>query len=84
MASSLLTCTPSNSESRDFFHVSLLKKYVKDDDRLIDWFVLQVEPDGEFQPDPKCISQKIVLMLRNQEIEQVKVQWKQFGPNEAT
>ena len=34
----------------DFFHVSLLKKYVKDVDHVIDWSVLQVEPDGEFHP----------------------------------
>eukprot|EP00253_Pinus_taeda_P017283 PITA_17283 len=39
----------------DVFHVSLLKKYVKDDDHVIDWSVLQVEPDGEFQPEPWCI-----------------------------
>ena len=32
----------------DIFQVSLLKKYVKDVDHVIDWFVLQVEPDGEF------------------------------------
>ena len=32
----------------DVFHVSLLKKYVKDVDNVIDWFVLQVELDGEF------------------------------------
>ena len=32
----------------DVFHMSLRKKYVKDVDHVIDWFVLQVEPDGEF------------------------------------
>jgi len=34
------------------FHVSLLKKYVKDVDHVIGWFVLQVELDGEFQSEP--------------------------------
>ena len=42
----------------DVFHVSFLKKYVKDVDHVIDWFVLQVEPDGEFQPEPQCILYK--------------------------
>lgn len=32
----------------DVFHVSFLKKYVKDVDYVIVSFVLQVEPDGEF------------------------------------
>ena len=51
---------------------------------MIDWFVLQVEPNREFQPEPQCILQKKVLMIRNRAIEQVMVQWKRFGPNEAT
>jgi len=37
------------------FHVSLLKGYVKDVDHVIDWSVLQVEPDGEFQLEPQRI-----------------------------
>ena len=30
----------------DVFHVSLLKTYVKDVDNVINWFVLQEEPEG--------------------------------------
>jgi len=30
------------------FHVSLLKRYVKEVDHVIDWVVLQVELEGEF------------------------------------
>ena len=33
---------------------------------------------------PQYILQRKVLMLKNQAIEQVKVYWKHFGPNEAT
>jgi len=32
----------------DVFHVPFPKKYVKDDDHVIDWCILQVDPDGEF------------------------------------
>lgn len=42
----------------DVFHVSLLNKYVKDDDHVIDQYVLQVELDGEFELEPQCIMQK--------------------------
>eukprot|EP00253_Pinus_taeda_P019712 PITA_19712 len=45
---------------------------------------VKVELEGEFQPEPQCILKWKKLMLRNREIEQVKVQWKHFGPNEAT
>jgi len=39
---------PLTMKFHDVFHVSLLKKYFKDVDHVIHWFVLQVEPDGEF------------------------------------
>ena len=39
---------PSTMKVHDVFHVSLLKKYVKDVDHVIDWSILQDEPDGEF------------------------------------
>ena len=39
----------------DVFHVSLLNKYVKDVYHVIEWSVLQVEPDGEFHLEPQCI-----------------------------
>jgi len=57
----------------DVFHISLLKKYIKDVDHVIDWFVLQVEQEGEFQLEPQCILQWKHLMLRNRAIEKVKV-----------
>lgn len=39
---------PPTVKVHDVFHVSLIKKYVKDVDHVIDWSILQVEPDGEF------------------------------------
>ena len=68
----------------DVFHVSLLKKYVQDVDHVIEWFVLQVEPKGEFQLELQCILQRNTLMLPNRAIEKVKEQWKHFGTDGAT
>ena len=31
----------------NFFHISVLKKYVHDATHVIDWNVVQVEPEGE-------------------------------------
>ena len=64
---------PTTVIFHDFFHISLLKKYINDVDHVIDWFVLQVEQEGEFQPKPQCILQQKHLMIRNRAIEQVKV-----------
>jgi len=37
---------PPTMKVTNFFHVSLLNKYVKDVDHVIDWSILQVEPNG--------------------------------------
>jgi hypothetical protein len=71
-------------KAHDFFHVLLLKKYVHDSNHIIDWFVIQVEPEGEFLPEPQRIIDRKETPLRNKTIAHVKVQWKHFGPNEAT
>jgi len=36
---------PLITKFHDVFHVKLLKRYVKDIDHVIDWFILQVEPE---------------------------------------
>ena len=51
---------------------------------MIDRVVIQVEPVGEFQPKPLSIVTKKVTLLQNQAISQVKVQWNNFGLDEAT
>ena len=51
---------------------------------MINWDVIQVEREGEFQTEPLCILDKKVTVLQNRAVGQVKVQWKHYGPNEAT
>ena len=43
---------PPITKAHNVFHVSLLKKYVHDSNHIIDWFVIQVELEGEFLPKP--------------------------------
>ena len=69
--------------AHNVFHVSLLKKYVHDPNHVINWHVIQVEPEGEFQIEPMCILARKVTMLQNQAIGEVKVQWEHYGPEEA-
>ena len=51
---------------------------------MINWDVIQVEPKGEFQIEPMHILNKKVTMLWNRTIGQVKVQWENYEPEEAT
>ena len=65
------------------FHVSILKRYVHDVSHMIDWNVIQVEPEGEFQLGVEHILYKRELLLRYHTIVQVKVQRKHLSPEEA-
>ena len=68
----------------DVFHISLLKKYMHDSTHIIDWNVVQMEPEGEFQVEYLRILDMKETTLRNWVIAQVKVQWKHFSLEEAT
>ena len=59
---------PASTRAHNFFHVSLLKKYVYDPNHVINWDVIQVELEGEFQIEPMCIFNKKVTMLQNRAI----------------
>ena len=49
---------PPTVKAHNVFLVLLLKKYVYDSNHIIDWFVIQVEPEGEFLLQPQCIIDK--------------------------
>jgi hypothetical protein len=59
---------PLTTKAHNVFHISLLKKYVHDANHIIDWSVIQVEPKGEFMPEPQCILDKKETSLRNRTI----------------
>ena len=54
---------PASTRAHNFFHVALLKKYVNDPNHVINWDLIQVEPEGEFRIDPMHILDKKVTML---------------------
>ena len=51
---------------------------------MVNWNVVQVEPEGEFLVEPDCILRRREITLQNRTIGQVKVQWKHLSPEEAT
>ena len=58
----------ARTRAHNVFHVSLLKKYVHDPNHVINWDVIQVEPEGEFQIKPMRILDEKVTMLWNRAI----------------
>jgi hypothetical protein len=57
---------------------------VHDITHVVNWNVIQVEPEGYFQVEPLHIPNKMETLLWNKDITQVKVQWRHFSPEEAT
>ena len=54
---------PAITRAHNIFHVSLLKKHVHDPNHVINWDVIQVEPEGEFQIEPMHILNRKVTMV---------------------
>ena len=48
----------SHLKVHNVFHTSLLNKYIYDNKHVIYWSLLQVEPEGEFVPEPLHILDK--------------------------
>jgi hypothetical protein len=60
---------PASMNVHNVFHVSLLNKYVHDPNHVIDWHLIQVETEGDFQVQPVWVLDRKVKMLRNRVIE---------------
>ena len=70
---------PPNIKVHNVFHVSILKIYIHNNSHVIDWNVIQVEPEGEFQVGLERSINRRELLLRNRTIGQVKLQWKHLS-----
>lgn len=64
-------------------HVSLIKKYVHDPNHVIDWHMIQVETEGDFQVHPVRVLNRKIKILQNRIIELVKVQWTYYSPEDV-
>jgi hypothetical protein len=56
---------PPAIKEHNVFHISLLMKNVHDFNHIIDWPGIQVEPEGEFLPEPQFILDRKETSLRN-------------------
>jgi hypothetical protein len=75
---------PANLKIHNVFHVFVLKNCVHDPTHMIDWNLVQVEPEGEFQVEPLRILARREIALWNRVVAHVKVQWKNFIFEEDT
>ena len=76
----------SMSSVHDVFHVSMLKKHLRDDEqqRVIDSPEIEIQDDLTTVEVPVCILARENKKLRNKVIPLVKVQWNRQGAEEIS
>ena len=75
-----LTLPPSLTRVQDVFHVSMLRKYMTDSIRVIDYEPLQLSEDLSYKEKPIRILAQEVKALRNRDIAFIKVLWQNPTP----
>ena len=66
------------------FHVSQLRRYIRDPSHVLDHSELRVEPDHTFVEHPIRVLDRRVKHLRTKEIPLLLIQWSRRSPEEAT
>ena len=79
-----LALPPSLDQVHPVFHVSQLRRYIRDPSHVIDFSDLRVEPNVTYEESPFRILDSRVIRLRSRTIRQVLVQWRFHSECEAT
>ncbi|XP_069149716.1 uncharacterized protein [Solanum lycopersicum] len=79
-----LALPPSLSVVHPVFHVSMLRKYIKDETHVISPDSVELGPDLTYEKEPIAILDRHIRKLRTKELVSVKVQWKHRSVTEAS
>ena len=79
-----LALPPALSGVHDVFHVSQLRRYIRDDRHVIDHSELSIRPDMSFEARPISILDRRENVLKNKTIRLVRVGWNPQSPGEST
>ena len=79
-----LALPPVLSGVHNVFHVSMLKKYVRDPTHVLQHEPLEIQDDATYVEKPARIIDTKEQELRNRTIHWVKVLWENHEPEEAT
>jgi hypothetical protein len=79
-----LALPPALDGVHNVFHVSQLRKYVKDDSHILDHSELELSPDLTYEEQPVGIVGRSTKVLKGRTISLVLVSWNRHAPGEAT
>ena len=66
------------------FHVSLLRRYIRDGSHVLDYSELELQPDLSYTEQPMAIVDRSIKTLKNRTIPLVLVSWNRHSLGEAT
>ena len=79
-----LALPPQLSGVHDVFHVSMLRKYTRDPNHILQHETLEFEQDLSVEEELVKVLEKQERRLRGRTITMARVEWKHHGPEEAT
>jgi hypothetical protein len=75
---------PDLIETRDIFHVSMLRKYIANPDVIVEYKPLEIQEGLTYVEEPVKIMDKREQVLRTKTILIIKVLWRNHGVKEAS
>ncbi|KAM6553985.1 hypothetical protein CsatB_014747 [Cannabis sativa] len=79
-----LALPPTLAETHNFFHISILSKYVPDPTHVLKYENLNLQQDMSYMARPVRVIEKGIKVLRNKTIPLVKILWSDSSDKEAT
>jgi hypothetical protein len=74
----------SLSGVHNVFHVSMLRRYIRDDSHVIDHEVVNVNADATYEVEPVRILERSTKELRSKSVNLVKVMWSHHDEGDAS
>ena len=79
-----LALPPSLEGVHNVFHVSQLRRYIRNESHVLDYSELELQPDLSYTEQPMAIMDRSVKTLKNRTILLVLVSWNRHSLGEAT
>lgn len=74
----------SLSVVHNFFHVSMLRRYIRDDSHVIDHQMVKVNADATYEVEPVRILERCTKELCSKSVDLVKVLWSHHDEGDAS